>query len=219
VYAKDPFGTPTPTVNWPVWTPGVVNGLPGLDWGTWGGTPTTVRYLQRAEAPGSNLPLPPGTPRMYFALIKPNSPVGGILCTFRLTADDLELALWATGGQQVLGMDHATNFWDRGTDAAHPVVGNYTNTPVVVGYIFNGPTAAKRFFVNGVEQATFNFPSPPGIFGADGGNPGFSLGYNAASAYAGPAYSGIKIEEFAYSGVDMTVATLAMRYLKARGGL
>lgn len=204
---QNSFGFPLPTGAWPVFTPNVVNGIPGM---LYDGAATALQCL---FAPGAGMPTPDDAPVTVLALVKANSYLGGAVCTLRLSANDLQLGMIYDTPSGLPG-PAAEPIRCRGSKFIIPPI-DYTNVVTVMDWEWYGSTKTVQCActVNGVPQV---IDSRSFTCGAYDGENGFSIGY-VSSSYS-KVWNGYIVEVIGYLGTDAATITAARNYLNKRAG-
>lgn len=204
---QNSFGFPLPTAAWPVFTPNVINGIPGM---LYDGAATALQCL---FAPGAGMPTPDDAPVTVLALVKANSYLGGAVCTLRLSANDLQLGMIYDTPSGLPG-PAAEPVRCRGSKFIIPPV-DYTNVVTVMDWEWYGSTKTVQCActVNGVPQV---IDSRSFTCGAYDGENGFSIGY-VSSSYS-KVWNGYIVEVIGYLGTDAATITAARNYLNKRAG-
>lgn len=220
----DNLGNPAGTANWPVFTPNVVNGLPGLLWnGAPGGvgSGTYLQYVPNPSLPPPNVPTVDDAPVTVLALVHALSFNGGVVFCMRLRNQDLECGMrlahiFGIGATQI----PISNSQDVGTWKNTLTNVDYTGLDVVMEWRYYGAAANPQaaVFVNGVN-IPFNLGTSDTMSGYSGQS-GFSIGYcQAVDGTNNTTWNGYITETIGYLGTDDATAVAARKYLMERGGL
>jgi hypothetical protein len=223
-------GTLTGTAQWPVFTPNIVNGLPGLYFLADGGgfNSTLLQHLYPSGTTG--LPSPDNAPVMVFAIVKFTTNNAGTVNVMRLTGDDLEF-----GMRRNVRWYNTNSPMSTAQDDNHiltvPPFTDYTGQSLMIDWQFFGPKQLGfdpqgATHINGTFLPIYN-EAPAGAKGLGEyfGNAGFSIGYcNAAfgSGNSANAMTGYIVEVLAYLGTSQSRPTTyaqAQAYMLKRAGL
>ncbi len=206
---QDSGGTIAGVGQWPVWTPNLQNGLPGLIWtpcyGCFNGT-----LMQHIFPNGTlNKPTADDAPVTILAVAAMTDLRGGVIMTFRMNVLDYEVGMRQNGLYQL----PVSNNGDA--PAGYSLTQNYVGQgAILMDWEYYGQAGVPKARVNVNAVARSFLAGSIESLVAYNGVSGFSIGYRNANlqySWPGPIY-----EIIGYLGTDPATITEARAYLNEK---
>jgi len=213
--SEDSPGIPTPVSQWPVWTPGVQNGLPMMFWERAQFTHMHGHY----PAATFNKPTANGAPVSILAVVRVSNPnpTGGMFLTLRRNNDDLECGLYNYGGPGGYQAPLTCAQQNKGVIFGHGLtvdIYDFSGQTLILAYQYFGPGIAPIIRINGAPRSLYQVDTNLVAYTGDSG---YSVGF--CNAVFDEIWDGYIGEILGYIGTDAATFAAAETYLNTKWGV